>query len=108
MTRKSSRSSREIENSFSFYSSSSCATSSHFAFKKSDDVINDVIQNAHLNFLRVDMRTTFDVMLFRKLFTCHLISIVLRDMLIFVTIETLSDYAIFNESLAFFNLVVDN
>jgi hypothetical protein len=29
-------------------------------------------------------------------------------MLIFMTIETLSDYAIFDESLAFFDLVVDN
>jgi hypothetical protein len=54
------------------------------------------------------MRAAFDVVFLRILFARYLISTVLRDMLIFVTIETLSDYAVFNESLAFFNLVVDN
>jgi hypothetical protein len=71
-------------------------------------MINNVARDARLNLLRVDMRATFDVMLLRTLFAYHLISTVLRDMFIFITIETLSDYAVFNESLAFFNLVFDN
>jgi hypothetical protein len=54
------------------------------------------------------MRTVFDVVLLRTLFACHLISIIFRDMLIFVTVKTLNDYAVSNESFAFFNLVVDN
>jgi hypothetical protein len=54
------------------------------------------------------MRATFDAVLLRTLFAYYLISTMLRDMLIFVTIKTLSDYAVFDESLAFFDLVVDN
>jgi hypothetical protein len=81
---------------------------SHLALKKLDDVINNVTHNVHLNSLRVDMRAIFNAVLLRILFASHLILTVLRDMFLFVTVEILSDYAVSNESLAFFDLVVDN
>jgi hypothetical protein len=54
------------------------------------------------------MRTTFDAMLFRTLLASHLISIIFRDMFVFMTIKALNDDAVFDESLAFFNFVIDD
>jgi hypothetical protein len=71
-------------------------------------MINDVARDVRLNLLRVDMRAVFDAVFLCTLFACHLISTILRDMLIFVTVKALNDYAVSNKSLAFFDFVVDN
>jgi hypothetical protein len=71
-------------------------------------VINDAARDADLNFLRVSMRAAFDVMLLRTFLASHLISTVLRDVFVFMTVEALNDDAVFDESLTFFDLVVDD
>jgi hypothetical protein len=71
-------------------------------------VIDDAARDARLNFLRVSMRAAFDVVLLRTLLASYLISTVLRDVFVFMTIEVLSNDAVSNESLAFFDLVVDD
>jgi hypothetical protein len=71
-------------------------------------VIDDAARDAHLNLLRVSMRAAFDAVLLRILLASHLISTVLRDVFVFMTVETLSDDVVSNESLAFFDLVVDD
>jgi hypothetical protein len=71
-------------------------------------VIDDAARDARLNFLRVSMRAAFDAVLLRTLFVNHLISTVLRDVFVFITVEALSDDAVSDESLAFFDLVVDD
>jgi hypothetical protein len=58
-------------------------------------VIDDAARDARLNFLRVSMRAAFDAVL-------------LRDVFVFMTVEALSDDAVSDESLAFFDLVVDD
>jgi hypothetical protein len=54
------------------------------------------------------MRAAFDVMFFRTLLVSYLISIILRDVFVFMTVEALNDNVVFNKSLIFFNLVVDD
>jgi hypothetical protein len=71
-------------------------------------VIDNAARDARLNLLRVSMRAAFDVVLFCTLLASYLISTVLRDVFVFITVEALSDDAIFDESLAFFNLVIDD
>jgi hypothetical protein len=71
-------------------------------------MIDDIARDARLNFFRVSMRAAFDVMLLRTLLVSHLISTVLRDMFVFMIVEALNDDAVFDESLAFFNLVIDD
>jgi hypothetical protein len=71
-------------------------------------VIDDTARDAHLNLLRVSMRAAFDAVLLRTLLASHLISIVLRDVFVFMTVKALSDDAVSDESLAFFDLVIDD
>jgi hypothetical protein len=71
-------------------------------------VIDDAARDARLNFLRVSMRAVFDIVLLCVLLASHLISTMFRDVFVFMTIKALSDNAVFDESLAFFNLVVDD
>jgi hypothetical protein len=54
------------------------------------------------------MRVVFDVMLLRTLLASYLISTIFRDIFVFMIIEALNDDAIFDELLAFFDLVVDD
>jgi hypothetical protein len=70
-------------------------------------VIDDAARDAHLNLLRVSMRAVFNVVLLRTLLASHLISTMLRDVFVFIIVKALNDDAIFDESLAFFDLVVD-
>jgi hypothetical protein len=71
-------------------------------------VIDDAARDARLNFLRVSMRAAFDVVLLHTLLASHLISTVLCDVFVFMKVKTLNDNAVSNESLAFFDLVVDD
>jgi hypothetical protein len=71
-------------------------------------VIDDAARDARLNFFRVSMRAAFDVVLLRTLLANHLISTMLRDVFVFMTIKALSDDAVSDESLAFFDLVIDD
>jgi hypothetical protein len=81
---------------------------SYSTLEKLDCVIDDAIRNSYLNLLRISMRAAFDAMLFRILLASHLISTILRVVFVFMTIEALNNDAVFDESLAFFNLIVDN
>jgi hypothetical protein len=71
-------------------------------------VIDDAARDARLNLFRVSMRAAFEAVLLRTLLISHLISTVLRDVFVFMIVEALSDDAVSDESLAFFDLVVDD
>jgi hypothetical protein len=71
-------------------------------------MIDDVARDARLNLLSVSMRIAFDAVLLRTLFASHLISTILRDVFVFMTIKILNDDAVSDESLAFFDLVIDD
>jgi hypothetical protein len=47
-------------------------------------------------------------MLLRTLLASHLILTMFRDMFVFMTVEALNNDAVFDESLAFFDLVIDD
>jgi hypothetical protein len=77
---------------------------SYSTLEKSDCVIDDAARDARLNLLRVSMRAAFNAVLLRTLLASHLISTVLRDVFVFMTVKALND----DESLAFFDLVIDD
>jgi hypothetical protein len=54
------------------------------------------------------MRAAFNIVLFRILLASYLISIMLRDMFVFIIIKALNNNVTFDESLAFFDFVVDD
>jgi hypothetical protein len=54
------------------------------------------------------MRAAFDVVFLRILLVSYLISTMVRDVFVFITVEALNDDAVSDESLAFFNLVIDD
>jgi hypothetical protein len=54
------------------------------------------------------MRAVFDAVFLRTLLASYLISTVFRDVFVFMTVKALSDDAVSDKSLAFFDLVVDD
>jgi hypothetical protein len=71
-------------------------------------MIDNAARDAHLNFLRVSMRVAFDIMLLRTFLASYLILTVICDVFVFIIVKALNNNAISDESLAFFDFVVDD